>query len=311
MKVSLVWRIRPDGLFETQWIRELLAIGGVDYEEVFDLDGTTVVPRAVVVFNHSIDYEAYFQKYEDAGVKYGAIHLSDETLSDSYDFYGHKACVFVFRNYYHPVILSKYRHVVTLGLGYKSGFAHAQDDKPASPRYYHWSFAGNIHTPERLACLTPMMGLVPYKVHTTNAGFNSATGLSVQEYRALMDDSKFVICPIGQGNIDSFRVYEALEAGAIPIVLAATPIQPYKPSYWHAIFPWMRAQTIPMVIHHNWDDAAKTIREILQNKATYEDLRQQVATFWDGAKRIWAGSLAAYCLMLASVIHDDLEYVSG
>lgn len=310
MKVNLVWRIRPDGLFETQWIRELFAIGDIDYEEVFDLDGTAVVPRAVIVFNHSVDYETYFKKYESAGVRYGAIHLSDETLGDSYDFYDHKSCIFVFRNYHHPIISGKYKHVVTLGLGYKSGFARV-GDTTTSPRYYHWSFAGNIHTPERLGCLTPMMSLVPYKVHTTNAGFNAAAGLSVQEYRALMDDSKFVICPIGQGNIDSFRVYEALEAGAIPVVLASTSVQPYQPSYWHAVFPWMRAQTIPMVIHRNWEDAEKAMRDILQNKTTYEDLRQEVATFWSTAKKIWGQTLANYSLMLASVIQDDFVYVSG
>lgn len=304
--MNLVWRIRPDGLFETQWIRELMALGGIDYEEVFDLDGTTVVPRAVVVFNHSVDYEAYFAKYEAAGVPYGAIHLSDETLADSTQFYGHKSCLFVFRNYHHPVVAAKHNHVVPFGLGYKSGFAVADADANTGPdgsqRYYNWSFAGNIHTPERMACITPLVQMTPYKVHTTQGGFNAAGGLGTAEYRALMDDSKFVICPIGQGNIDSFRVYEALEAGAIPVVLASTPIQPYQPSYWHAMFPWMREPntTIPMVIHHNWDEAAKTIREILQNKETYVNLQKQTVAFWQNAKKIWGCALAAYCLLLTS-----------
>lgn len=306
--IHLVWRIRPDGLFETQWIRELLAKGGIEHDEVFDFEGTYIQPRSIVVFNHCVDYEAYFQKYEDAGIKYGAIHLSDETLGDTTNFYGHKNCIFVYRNYHHPIVSAKYPHVVTFGLGYKSGFTKV-DNIPTGPtRYYTWSFAGNIHTPERMACVKPMLSMVPHRIHTTSGGFNAIGGLPTEEYRALMDDSKFVMCPIGQGNVDSFRVYEALEAGAIPVVIAETPMQPYKPSYWHVIFPWMQAKVIPMIIHRNWEEAAKTMRDIVQNKEAYEQLQKHVVDFWENAKKIWGTTLAAYSLMLPSAtMHEDLE----
>lgn len=305
--IKLVWRVHPDGLFETQWIRELFAKGGIMYEEVQDLKGEHVYHKAVIVFNHSIDYESYFQKYENAQVPYGAIHLSDEMLSDTTRFYGHRMCKFVFRNYHHPIVLSKYKHVVTFGLGYKSGFARNTPPVPGAMRYYNWTFAGNVHTPERLQCVSPFLTTVPYHVHATTQGFNSASGLNTEAYRALMDQSKFVLCPIGQGNIDSFRVYEALEAGAIPIVLSSTPIQPYSPSYWHAMFPWMRASVLPMVIHTNWTAAAETVRSILQNKATFEDIQSQMIAFWEDAKKIWGLSLANYCFMLVSVMHEDLS----
>lgn len=309
-KINLVWIIRPDGLFETQWIRELLSVGNLEYTEIFELDPAQaqIHPKSVVVFNHAIDYETYFAKYETAQIPFGAIHLSDETLGDTTRFYGQKTCKFVFRNYHHPIVSATYRHVVTFGLGYKSGFSTiAATPKLPTSRYYHWSFAGNIHTPERMASITPLLGIVPHRLHTTQEGFNASSGLNTQEYRRLMDESKFVICPIGQGNIDSFRVYEALEAGAIPVVLAATAVQPYQPSYWHTMFPWMRGTTIPMLIHRNWEDAAKTMCEIIQTKDTYEDLHKQVVSFWENAKKIWGNVLEAYCLMLDSVIQDDLS----
>lgn len=302
--IHLVWRVDPETLFETQWIRELLAIGKVNYTDIIDLEGTQLLPKSVVVFNHSIpNYEAYFQRYEEAKLAYGAIHLSDETLEDTFEFYGHSMCKFVFRNYHHPVVATKYNHVVMFGLGYKTGFK-----KPSklNGRYYNWSFAGNVHTQQRIACLFPFRNMIPHYVHTTNEGFNSQSGLSIEQYRELMDDSKFVICPIGQGNIDSFRVYEALEAGAIPIVLANTPLQPYQPSYWHAIFPWMRTVTIPMLIHKNWEDAAQTMAKILQNKSTYEEIYAQLQSFWSEAKMIWGVTLANYCEGL-SVMQLDLS----
>lgn len=302
--INVVWRINPEGLFETQWIRELLERGKIQYQEVLDLDGTKVIPRSVVIFNHSIDYESYFQRYEDAQTQYGAIHLSDETLVDTTRFYEHTMCKFVFRNYHHPMVASKYGHVVTFALGYKNGFKDMVTS--SNSRYYHWSFAGNAHTEDRLSCITPFRKLIPYHVHTTHGGFNSSSGLSVKEYRALMNDSKFVICPIGQGNLDSFRVYEALEAGAIPIVLASTEVQPYQPSYWHAIFPWMRVSPIPMLIHRNWEDAANTMTHLLQNKQAYEEVYNNLLKFWEDAKTIWGVTLANYCAGL-SVMQLDLS----
>lgn len=303
--INLVWRLHPDTLFETQWIRELFAIGNIEYNDRIDLDGKDVLPQSVVVFNHSIDYESYFQKYENANLPYGAIHLSDETLADTTNFYGHRTCKFVFRNYHHPGLSTKFNHVVTFGLGYKNGFKDGTIQNQMG-RYYHWSFAGNAHSPERVSCLLPFASLIPHYVHTTQESFNSSSGLPTEKYAALMRDSKFVICPIGQGNIDSFRVYEALEAGAIPIVLASTQFQPYNPSYWHAIFPWMRVATIPMLIHRNWQEAAETMAKILQTKETYEDVHSQLIQFWDDAKKIWGTTLAHYCAGL-SVMQLDLS----
>lgn len=305
MIIKLVWRITPDTLFETQWIRELLALGEVTAEEIRDLDGTQVIPRAIIVVNHGIDYEAYLNMYHDKKVPYGVIHLSDETLTASTKFYASPYCLFVFRNYHHPMLPSNVKNkVVTFGLGYKNGFANTHP--LPQEKYYLWSFAGNVHTPERMAAVQPFEQLVPHRVHTTTDGFNSASGLSTEAYRKLLDDSKFVICPIGQGNIDSFRVYEALEAGAIPVVLANTQFQPYIPSYWHSMFPWIRG-SIPMLIHNDWQQAAETVKAIVQDREQYVQLRDQAASFWKEAKKIWGTTLGLYCLMFDSVIHEDLS----
>lgn len=307
MAIHLVWRIDPAVLFETQWIRELLSRGNIDYDDIYDLDGTSVVSNAVIVFNHSVDYETYFQRYQDSNTPFGAIHLSDETLTDTTTFYGHTMCKFVFRNYHNPLVASRHNHVITFGLGYKQGFVDSSTTtEQPNGRYYNWSFAGNIHTPERLACILPFESLIPHFVHTTREGFNASSGLAIDKYASLMRDSKFAICPIGQGNIDSFRVYEALEAGAIPIVVASTQAQPYQPSYWHAIFPWMRAVTIPMLIHRDWHDAAKTMAKMLQDKSIYEDVHSQLQKFWNDAKNIWGITLANYCAGL-SVMQLDLS----
>ncbi len=45
------------------------------------------------------------------------------------------------------------------------------------------------------------------------AGFGTPDNLSTETYRAMLDDSVIVPCPSGWANLETFRVYEALEAG--------------------------------------------------------------------------------------------------
>jgi hypothetical protein len=48
--------------------------------------------------------------------------------------------------------------------------------------------------------------------------FNDPQGLSTKSYAELLNQTKFALCPRGNFSVDTFRFYEALEAGTIPIV---------------------------------------------------------------------------------------------
>lgn len=283
--MRLIWLLDPNSLFETDWLRLLLPD---DIEEVVAFDDlNTLYHNGIFVFNHSIDYEAYFRKYEDANIPFAAIHLSDETLGDSVDFYKYINCQFVIRNYHHPVYSFMY-NVITIGLGCKSGFYQELDPrfvKNTEHRFYHWCFAGNIHDKARLEAIEMFQTIIPYQLHTTTDGFNSRNNLSVKEYAELLQSSKFALCPIGQGNIDSFRFYEALEAGAIPVVLANTPYQVYPSSYWHAIFPMH--QHFPFIMAKDWEDARRQMFAVLMRKEEYEDMQYVLGIFWREAKQYW------------------------
>lgn len=43
-----------------------------------------------------------------------------------------------------------------------------------------------------------------------------------------------MLCPVGHYNLDTFRVYEALEAGAVPVVLSTSQDQDY--GYFEGLF---------------------------------------------------------------------------
>lgn len=288
--MKLVWLLDPNILFETDWLRSLLPS---DMEEVTECDD--LVDDALIVFNHSIDYESYFKRYEDAGKSFAAIHLSDETLGDSVEFYKYNGCQFVVRNYHHPIHSLRY-NVITIGLGCKQGYYACLDSalvNSTAQRYYHWCFAGNLHDQERRKAVQTFLPIIPYKLHTTTDGFNSAQSLSTKDYAQWLQESKFAICPVGQGNIDSFRFYEACEAGAIPVVICNTPYQNYPTSYWHYMFPM--CNDFPFIMAKDWDDAYGQMQVILMHKEKYEEMQKALCVFWQYVKDYWRSLMAKIC----------------
>jgi hypothetical protein len=288
--MNLVWAIDPDTCFETHWIHELFQ--DVQYGE-FKMDALSpVIRNSVIIFNHSIDYKSLFNMYARLDVPYGVVHLSDETLEDDVSFYNDPQCKFVIRTYLHPVAFFNPK-VLTIGLGYKKGFKRDNEyDTTPLERYYNWSFAGNIHDETRLNAIKPFMNTLPYKLHTTATGFNSPEGLDIHAYRDLMNDSRFVPCLIGQGNIDTFRFYEALEAGAIPVVIARTPQQPVIPSYWHGIF---KDSELPFIIGDTWDTCVGMMQIMLQKKEKYIESVYACKMLWEQTKHKWRRRIAELC----------------
>jgi len=283
---NLVWLVDPEHLFETEWIRFLLA--PKEYIEIkSSQNDNTLYHNALFVFNHSVDYATVFKLHEDASIPFAAIHLSDECLSDDFTFYHYHACKFVFRNYYHP-FASKMPKVVTFGLGYKTNFANIQVHTKYAD-YYNWCFAGNIHDTSRLKALLQFASIHPYKMNITQDGFNSANSLSLEEYKQYMVESKFCICPIGQGNIDTFRLYEAMEAGSIPVTLSMTNHQKCLPSYWHYLFG---ETDIPFVFADTMVQCSNIVNATLKDADTYYDMKHRVQDFWKRVKQKWKNKLS-------------------
>lgn len=79
-----------------------------------------------------------------------------------------------------------------------------------------WFFAGQITHSERKR-LAKSLGLLQGGLLFQSEGFTQ--GIEKREYIRNMASAMVVPCPSGAVMPDSFRVYEALEAGAVPVVL--------------------------------------------------------------------------------------------
>ena len=62
-------------------------------------------------------------------------------------------------------------------------------------------------------------------------------GIEYQQYLDICCQSRFVICPSGSMTADTFRVYEAMECGAIPIADRRSPRDEPGFNYWIECYP--------------------------------------------------------------------------
>jgi GR25 family glycosyltransferase involved in LPS biosynthesis len=151
------------------------------------------------------------KSYDDQKIPYQIIHLSDEFGTDSVALYNYSMCKKVIRNYLRKD-LQENSNVTIIPLGYH----HKQTESliPIQQRKLMWSFHGTDWF-NRGEQLKQFMSYTPYHCHL-QPQWNDPSRIKKQDYLAHLGNSKF--CPILKGNnMETFRLYEALEAGTLPV----------------------------------------------------------------------------------------------
>jgi len=274
---ALLWQVDPAGAWERDWVRTL--VSGCTDNEVVDGTWTATAPRMVVVDNGLVEAkESYYRRAFEQGCRIVLLHLSDEAFRD--DTGAYRYCEAVLRNYRSEVLAAQAR-VSFFPLGFKSGFGRAVSAaRPASSRRYLWSFAGDAKKSTRSEMLDSMKTLPRGFVHLTQ-GFGSGDSLPTEAYRDLLEESVLVPCPSGWSNLETFRVYEALEAGCIPIVER-------RPAFDY-FTDLLGAHPIPTV--SRWAEA----RDLFVGRSLedLESLRQSCEGWWRAFKRRLRPSITA------------------
>jgi hypothetical protein len=106
------------------------------------------------------------------------------------------------------------------------------------PKKYLWSFVGQVQNESRQACVNVLRNLPDgYLQEVQWFGGQGDGAVEYQNYLDIMCQSKYVICPSGSMSVDSFRLYEAIECGAIPITEIKSPRDPAWFNYWLECYP--------------------------------------------------------------------------
>jgi hypothetical protein len=166
-----------------------------------------------------------------------------------------------------------------LGTGYASHMRAALP--PVAPKKrIDWFFSGQITHDRRKALAEKAEQML---IHIPGHGeFNKSEGftqgLPPETYAYKMAEAKVAPCPSGPETPDSFRLFEALEAGAIPIADAQPPREDFPDDYWN----WFFGEEPPFPILRHYDHLQGYVEDMLE---LYPVKNNQVFAWWQSKKR--------------------------
>lgn len=223
------------------------------------------------------------------------IHLSDEFLGTNQNTLAcnklYKNSKLVLRQYaYHDH--DNYKHLIQMPLGYMMNglydnvsLANKLDDhglnyqiikhpstsyakwslsKQANERKYNWSFIGGVHGKGRSDRTNALETFKSWQHYFSGAGVNPHDMIT-----NIYNDSKFIVNGRGWHTIDCFRLYEAIIAGAIPIVVS-------HKNEWEHIFNY-NGDIPPFLFADSWQEALNKAQSMSDEEI---DLHREKGVIW-------------------------------
>jgi len=140
--------------------------------------------------------------------------------------------------------------------------------KPYSKREFLWSFAGTDWK-NRSSNMQPLLNVNPHYLKWL-PDWDHPDQLKNNDYLNLLENTMIVPCPKGQ-NIETYRFYEALECGCIPVFV-------YTPDY----DPWFRQFNglVPLLITKSWPELANVLEQFQKNPQELTNYHDAVSTGW-------------------------------
>lgn len=172
-----------------------------------------------------------------------------------------------------------------IGSGWPPGIREHLAALPIPEKQVPYAFLGQL-THERRRDAWAMLNNQPDAGEATLVGSEGFTlGIPQADYWSALADARVAPCPSGPVSPDSFRVYEALEAGCIPLADDVAPGCP-NPGYWSRVlgpvpFPritdsWLKAGPILDSYLADWPRNASDIFAAWQ-----QEKRRMTLRFWD------------------------------
>jgi hypothetical protein len=262
--ITIIWHTRREGDWSADWIEYLFR--KVPHHTITDYSQTQIIHRSLIVYNATVDINDYVKRAQEENVAFGLIHISDEWDKDSTDIY--RSAKVVLRNYYKDLGPD----VINFPLGMMTGWPYDLKIKNTSDREHIWSFSGHVDKTTRPE-MAKWMSTVPggksyFKRCGEEWGPFLGHALNPAQLAEMYNNSIFVPCPQGNYSIDSYRVTETLQAGAIPIVERST--------YWTNLF----GADHPLIEIESWSNAPSVIASLLSNKSELDAKRIYTYNWW-------------------------------
>lgn len=189
--------------------------------------------------------------------------ISDEAVRIRASLFGKRRLVI--RNYFSPFVLDSRTFCVPLG--FNGEFIVSSTN--GNQKSLSWAFGGQVKgdRPEMLKWFKK----IPNNQVVETSSFGSSTGIPGRDLQQLYRMAYFVPCPWGNVSPDSFRVMEALQAGAIPVLRTRFGLD-----YYRFIFG-----RHPFVTGSTWKEVAFKTERLLSNPEELVQRQNQVSDWYE------------------------------
>lgn len=217
------------------------------------------------VFRMNLD-QTFLSRVKEAG-GCGLVHVGDEYYRG--DFSAYASFDFVIRMMAFKAISAPGIFALPLGTTNQLGPACRT---PASIRRLAWVFAGDWKADRHV--MAKAFENIPRGLNSLPRSYMGETGISRAEYIDSMANAVFAPCPSGNVCMETFRPYEALHLGAIPLLPRRRLSDPYR----DVLGPH------PLPTFEDWRSAARFAAKMLASPTDLDRLQTECLDWWEAYK---------------------------
>lgn len=179
-----------------------------------------------------------------------------------------------------------------IGSGYPPHTRRCLSESFAKERTSDLFFSGQDTHSRRHDCLSTLRDLENDGWAVSAEGTEGFTqGLTNEVYFSKLSTTKLAPCPSGPVSVDSFRLYEALEAGVVPVADGKTPNGDMR-EHWSMVF----GENPPFPIVDEWSE----LRNCTALVGPWKSYANTIGSWWERKKR-----------SLALRLNSDLDWVGA
>tara|TARA_B100000674_G_C37975050_1_gene978884 strand:- start:513 stop:1442 length:930 start_codon:yes stop_codon:yes gene_type:complete len=300
---QLIWGCDSSRQFEKNWLRHLLPpldceISATPFENITSLPvnaGRVLVESGLLFLEKIIAEDRIYllqkqrrqrlQLLADLG-PFCLIHISDEEGLDGdllYPMLPKGTCVW--RNFPYPRFESHGLTIRSFPIGPRGEFLGPQPVVLSSSRRFPWTFMGTLwRSSQRLLSTSLFLRALPQGVYF--GGKNFGQGVPLADYKNVLSDSVFALCPEGDRHFDTFRLFESLQMGCLPVVVER-----------EGQARQVLGHDFPLPIFPDWPAALMFVRSNLPKPLVLDQMQDDVQSWWKRRKA-----------SLSALLHKDLLY---
>ena len=243
------------------WILNLLS--KLEIEVINDAQNLDENESLIIVDHMISTKESFYFDLSNKVKKIFLIHLGDEGGAEKKDLV-YSLCEHIWRTFSLPMF-KNFKNVTSIPIGYKCD--PIKDNINILKRNYKWSFLGTTHGSSRYDLLNKHKNITPNFINLTE-NFSGKKSMDTDDYYKILNNSIFAPIPHGYFHPETYRLYEALEAGCIPII--------ENPFHFFDNF----LPNNPLLSVNSWEDSSTIIKKYLENKKDIEILRNKINDWW-------------------------------